>query len=921
MHTILSSATKTVRIGDDQPFAIIGERINPTGRKIFQLQLRQGDLSRVEIDVKEQVAGGAMLLDVNMGAPLADEAELMRQAVTLIQQLTDLPLVIDSSIIEVLDAGLAAYQGKALVNSVTAEDERLEAILPLVKKYGAAVIGLPNDEEEIPEEPARRVDLARKLIHVATEKYKIPVEDIVIDPLAMPVGADTLHPTRTLETIALLRDEFGVNMTLGASNVSFGMPDRHSIAATFLPIAISQRADQRDHGRPRTADRPRGQGRRPGAEPGRVGRLLDRRAPGCAEGSRAGRGGSQGAGSGSHVSTAEEEVTQPVRVNLTFNERPVRVPYGVTLFDAASWNGIAIDSTCGGHGTCKKCRIRIAEDPPAPSSLDIRAYTAQEIKDGWRLACRTTATRDTQVEVPPLTTRPKAATVGVGRQVILRPAVQKRYLELAEPNLADQASDLERVLAQLDDLEPRAELSVLKTLGRTLREADYKVTAVVVDDVLIAVEPGDTTARRFGIAFDLGTTTVVATLLDLSTGTPAGVESTLNKQQPFGADVITRISATMMDPGALDKLQNLARETLTEMAQAVCAQGGVEPDEVYEVAVAGNATMTHLVLGIDPEPLGMAPFIMATRLYPEILAADLGLGGVVHPRARAVVFPAFGAYVGGDITAGLLASGMDRDARVRLFVDIGTNCEIVLGNRDWLLATAAPAGPAFEGAAIRCGMRAADGAIEVVTMTPDDLTLKVIGDTEPQGLCGSGLVDAVTGLVRVGLLDSSGRLISEESARDVAPGLAGRLTHIGKERVFVLHWRGTEAAPEDSIYLSQRDVRELQFAKAAIATGWQILLEEAGLTAADVKQVLLAGSFGSYLSPASAIRIGLVPDVPVMRVVSAGNVAGEGAKMALLSLRERAGGLALLEEVRYVELSDRADFNDRFVDQLSFPDA
>ena len=239
MHTILSSATKTVRIGDDQPFAIIGERINPTGRKIFQLQLRNGDLSRIEIDVKEQVAGGAMLLDVNMGAPLADETALMTQAVTLIQRLTDLPLVIDSSIIEVLDAGLAAYQGKALVNSVTAEDERLDAILPLVKKYGAAVIGLPNDEEEIPEEPARRVDLARKLIGVATEKYRIPIEDIVIDPLAMPVGADTLHPERTLETIALLKAEFGVNMTLGASNVSFGMPDRHSISAAFLPIAAS----------------------------------------------------------------------------------------------------------------------------------------------------------------------------------------------------------------------------------------------------------------------------------------------------------------------------------------------------------------------------------------------------------------------------------------------------------------------------------------------------------------------------------------------------------------------------------------------------------------------------------------------------------------------------------------------------------
>jgi 5-methyltetrahydrofolate--homocysteine methyltransferase len=239
MHTVLSSGSRTVTIGDDQPFAIIGERINPTGRKIFQLQLRSGDLSRVEVDVKEQVDGGAMLLDVNMGAPLADEAALMTAAVKLIQRLTDLPLVIDSSIVEVLEAGLAAYEGKALVNSVTAEDERLDAILPLVKRYNAAVIGLPNDEQEIPEAPSRRLDLTRKLIHVATEKYGIEINDIVIDPLAMPVGADTLHPTRTLETIALIKDEFGVNMTLGASNVSFGMPDRHAIGGTFLPIAMS----------------------------------------------------------------------------------------------------------------------------------------------------------------------------------------------------------------------------------------------------------------------------------------------------------------------------------------------------------------------------------------------------------------------------------------------------------------------------------------------------------------------------------------------------------------------------------------------------------------------------------------------------------------------------------------------------------
>ena len=239
MHTTLSSQVRTVTIGHDQPFAIIGERINPTGRKLFQQQLRAGDLSRLTVDVEQQVHGGAMLLDVNMGAPLADEAALMVSAITIIQQLTDLPLVIDSSIPEVLEAGLKTYRGKALVNSVTAEDERLHTILPLVRQYGAAVIGLPNDEEEIPQEPERRLELTRKLIRTATDSYRIPLEDIVIDPLAMPVGADTGHVVRTLETIALIRDEFGVNMTLGASNLSFGMPDRDAITAAFLPLAAA----------------------------------------------------------------------------------------------------------------------------------------------------------------------------------------------------------------------------------------------------------------------------------------------------------------------------------------------------------------------------------------------------------------------------------------------------------------------------------------------------------------------------------------------------------------------------------------------------------------------------------------------------------------------------------------------------------
>ena len=621
--------------------------------------------------------------------------------------------------------------------------------------------------------------------------------------------------------------------------------------------------------------------------------------------------------------TEHHDGTGRVLLSFTPSGREVRVPPGVSVFDAASWNGIAVDSTCGGHGTCRKCRIRITTGTAPITRHDVRTFTSEQLEQGWRLACLVRAAGDLAVDVPPLMTRPKASTVGVGRQVILRPSVQKRYVELAEPSLADQRTDLARLQAAIDDIDLKPDLHALRQLPTVLRANDFKVTAVIVDEALIDIEPGDTSERRFGIAYDLGTTTVVATLLDLSTGTPAGVASMLNKQQPFGGDVITRISATMMDPEALGRLRDLAQDTLRELAAEVCAEGGVAPEEVYEVALAGNATMTALLLGIDPEPLGVAPFIQSTARWDVLLATDLGLA--LHPRARAVLFPSLGAYVGGDIVAGMLASGIDRDKRIRLFIDVGTNCEIVLTDGETILATAAPAGPAFEGGAIRSGMRAADGAIEVITLDPNPeagaspVTLGVIGDTDPRGLCGSGLVDAVAELARVGLLDESGRFIPDDVAATTVPALADRLTKIGEERVFVLHRHTEGEDPADSVCLSQRDVRELQFAKAAISTGWTLLLEELGIEQGEVQQVLLAGSFGSYLSPASAVRIGLVPKLSVLRIVSAGNVAGEGAKMALLSARERAGADALLEEVRYVELSDRSDFNDRFVEQLALP--
>jgi len=611
-----------------------------------------------------------------------------------------------------------------------------------------------------------------------------------------------------------------------------------------------------------------------------------------------------GGGVDSPLSGATDGLSAQTRVRLRFHQaddavKEARVPAGTTLFDAASWNGVAIDSTCGGHGTCKKCKVRVVSGSADISPVDPRAFSVEELRSGWRLACRAAAQEDLTVEVPELQTRPKAALAGVGRHVILRPAVQKRYVELAEPTLHDQRSDLERLLDAMDDVEPRVPLDVVRSLGGTLRRSNWKVTGVLADELLIDVEPGDTSTRRHAIAFDLGTTTVVATLLDLETGQPMAVRSVLNAQQPFGADVISRISATMMDDDALARLQSHAHETLQQLADEVCAEAGVDLREVYEVVVTGNQTMIQLALGIDPEPLSMAPFTIAARTMPEARAADFGLR--VHERAPAVLFPALGAYVGPDIVAGILATGLTLDRRVRLFIDVGTNSEIVLGSSARALATAAPAGPAFEAAQIRCGMRAADGAIEGVKIVDGDVQLTVIGDVEPVGLCGSGLVDAVAELVSAGMLDRSGRFVLEAS---------DRFGKIGEENVFYL---------SDDIYLSQRDVRELQFAKASIATGWSLLCRDLGVEPGEIAQVMLGGSFGTYLTPASAVKIGLVPKLPLARIVSAGNVAGEGAKIVALSVTERAAASAILDEVEYVELSGRPDFNDLFIDQLAFP--
>ncbi len=598
-----------------------------------------------------------------------------------------------------------------------------------------------------------------------------------------------------------------------------------------------------------------------------------------------------------------------------------RVPPGMTLFNAANWIGLPIDSTCGAKGTCGKCKVRILRGHNGATPADRKVFTEAELADGWRLSCRSEAHSDVVCEVPRLMGNPKAALMGFDRHVILNANVHKILLTLTPPTLEDQRSDYSRIRDALsqEGYEAEASLTLLRQLPGILRKSRWQITAVVVGQELVGVEAGDTTGRAYGLAFDIGTTTVVGMLLDLNSGASVAVRSTLNGQAIYGADVISRISYTMLNEDGLSRLNGVIVQTLNRLIADLLHEGQVAAHEVYEVVTAGNATMQHLFLGADPEAIGLEPFIPVVEDMVQVRAREVGLA--ILPQAQVHLLPYLGAYVGADLVAGLLATGLAQNEGVRLLVDVGTNGEIILGSAARTVATAAPAGPAFEGAQIQDGMRASDGAIEAVIITHDAIELQVIGGGSPIGLCGSGLLDAVAQLRLSGLMLPSGRFVqAEEAGQFVAPELARRIiTDDEGRRAFVLAW-AEESGGGKSIVLTQRDVRELQFAKGSIAGGIDVVMQELGVEADDLVEVYLAGSFGSYINPQSARIIGLVPPVPVERIKAVGNAAGEGAKIALLSFREREVARSLPEIVEYHELSGRGDFNDSFLSVLQFPE-
>jgi uncharacterized 2Fe-2S/4Fe-4S cluster protein (DUF4445 family) len=605
-----------------------------------------------------------------------------------------------------------------------------------------------------------------------------------------------------------------------------------------------------------------------------------------------------------------------MKYQITFlpSNQITHAPEGTTVFNAANWIGLAIDSTCGGRGTCGKCKVRMLVGANSITEADRKYMTDAELAEGWRLSCRAPIHKDSVSEVPRLMTSPQAALLGYGRHVAIDPNVEKVFLELAEATFEDQRADLQRVMAALDKegFAAQAVPDVWRSLPKTLRANDWRVTAVLVGDALIAIEPGDTRGRNYGLAVDIGTTTVVGAIIDLNTGAVASVKSALNSQAPYGADVISRISHIMMHEDGLATLQTRIICTINDLLDELLDISGIARENIYEAVMVGNATMLHILLGIDPEPISVAPFIPTVLDAVTLPASDLGIS--LHPHAQLSTLPHLGAYVGADIVAGVLATGLARnkDEKFRLLIDVGTNGEIVLGSSKRTLSTAAPAGPAFEGAQIKCGMRVSEGAIEGVRLD-DEVHIQTIGNAPPIGICGSGLVDAVAELIKVGMVDHSGRMLRAEEARKrgVSERLIARLVEEKNIRAFQL-------AP--GIVLTQPDIRALQFAKGAIAAGFQVLMDFLGITANDLHEVMLAGSFGSYINPASARMIGLVPWIPVEQIVAVGNSAGEGAKIALLSYRERQAANRIPEFIEYIELSGRMEFNDVFTEALGFPD-
>ncbi|MGQ9525357.1 MAG: ASKHA domain-containing protein [Armatimonadota bacterium] len=632
------------------------------------------------------------------------------------------------------------------------------------------------------------------------------------------------------------------------------------------------------------------------------------------------------------ASTKLAGIQQPMMKNhsavptVTFlpSGRTIAVRDGADILRLAQQAGVSIPNTCGGAGTCGKCTVVLRGSVTPPTELETRILSTAQIAAGVRLACQAVPQGDVAVHVHDHSAASVLAE-GVSVRFKLAPHVRKVPVALPQPSLEDQASDVERLLNALglSDGVLRADLAVLKDLPSCVRRSDEgtaqgwaDVTAVTAGDRLLAVEPGETSHASYGVAFDIGTTTVVGYLLDLNTGKCLATASDLNPQVNYGADVISRITHTMQDEGGLQRLRDLIVAKLNSLTQQVCDQAGVSAARVYDFSVAGNTTMLHLLLGLEVRNIAMAPYIPVFTHPLELAAAEVGLHA--HPQARTFILPGIASYVGADIVADLLVAKIDRRPHPCLMIDFGTNGEIVLGSRERVLACATAAGPCFEGGSISCGMRAAPGAVSAVQRRGDDIVVQTIADEPPRGICGTGLIDAVAVMLAAGIIDETGRVVDPDEAPEIPGPLRRRIRSGDGGYRFVLCEAGERGAPIE-IAITQRDVRELQNAKGAVMAGIRILCSELGIGTEGIEAALLAGAFGNYIRPESAVAVGLIPDLPLGRVRSLGNAAGTGAQMALLSTYERRRAERLSRKVEYIELSGDPRFPTEYAEAMYFP--
>ena len=598
-------------------------------------------------------------------------------------------------------------------------------------------------------------------------------------------------------------------------------------------------------------------------------------------------------------------------------KKTVKVPLGTNLIEAADKAGIIIPSLCANRGKCGKCKVKILENKIPFSSQEEITLSPEDRSQGIHLACQVNVATNLSVEIisEEKATTTQFLTYDLSDKIKVDTQIKKIYLEMEKPDINNQVDDYS-TLNKNNKLNKNifTPLPILQNLPTFLRKNDFKATFVIDEFQFISYEAGDTTERLFGVAFDLGTTTIVGSLIDMLSGNILGIKACTNPQSKQGEDVISRVNYATSEPGGLVKLQTEVIEAINGIIEDLCAQANVDFREIYEMSLAGNTIMNHLFLGVTPQFIAETPYIPAFRKCQQFRAEELGI--TIQARGTVSTLPNISGYVGGDITGFILASNIHRSDKIILGIDVGTNGEIVLGSKQRLLSCSAAAGPAFEGGHISHGMRAMEGAIDKCVFEQDQPFFHVIGDVDPKGICGTGLIDVLAELLKFGIIDLTGKLDLQQS-KEIPQWLNDRVIKTSKSNSFDL-MPNEKSSEESQLLITQQDIREVQLGKGAIAAGINILCKELGISILDIEKVLIAGAFGSYLNKYNAQKIGLIPNVSSDRINFVGNAASLGAKKFLLSKKARKDTDKIINFVEYIELSMRKDFQDVFAESMLF---